>query len=112
MVRSWGRLEVGSAPSSDLVRRWGKTCGQKMGHNIYRVEQFSHHITLYTATNIAFNALQALIFISTVLTNNIQSNYNVDSKMKYSNYMKIQFKALIYFELEQTLNYNFELDPN
>ena len=31
MVRSWGRLEVGSAPSSDLVRSWGKTCGWKMG---------------------------------------------------------------------------------
>ena len=31
MVRSWGRSEVGSAPSSDLVRSWGKTCGWKMG---------------------------------------------------------------------------------
>ena len=31
MVGSWGRLEVGSAPSSNLVRRWGKNCGQKMG---------------------------------------------------------------------------------
>ena len=31
VVRSWGRSEVWSAPSSDLVRRWGKTCGQKMG---------------------------------------------------------------------------------
>ena len=31
MVESWGRSEVGSAPSSNLVRRWGKTCGQKMG---------------------------------------------------------------------------------
>ena len=31
MVGSWGRLEVGSAPSSDLVRSWGKTCGPKMG---------------------------------------------------------------------------------
>ena len=31
MVVSWGRLEVGSAPSSDLVKRWGKTCGQEMG---------------------------------------------------------------------------------
>ena len=31
MVRSWGRSEVGSAPSSDLVRSWGKTCGQKKG---------------------------------------------------------------------------------
>ena len=31
MVGSRGRSEVGSAPSSDLVRSWGKTCGQKMG---------------------------------------------------------------------------------
>ena len=31
MVGGWGRSEVGSAPSSDLVRSWGKTCGQKMG---------------------------------------------------------------------------------
>ena len=31
MVGSWGRSEVGSAPSSDLVRSWGKTCGRKMG---------------------------------------------------------------------------------
>ena len=32
----------------------------------------------------------------------IQSNYNVDSNMKYLNYMKIQLKPLIYFELQQT----------
>ena len=31
MVGSWGRSEVGSAPCSNLVRSWGKTCGQKMG---------------------------------------------------------------------------------
>ena len=31
MVGSWGRSEVGSAPSSNLVRRWGKTWGWKMG---------------------------------------------------------------------------------
>ena len=31
MVGSWGRSEVGSAPSSDLFRSWGKTCGRKMG---------------------------------------------------------------------------------
>ena len=33
-----------------------------------------------------------------------QSNYNVDSNMKSSNYSKILFKALIYFELQQNLN--------
>ena len=34
----------------------------------------------------------------------IQSNYNVDSYTKTSNYSKVRFKALIYFGLEQTLN--------
>ena len=34
----------------------------------------------------------------------IQWNYNVDSNMQSSNYSKVQFKALIYFELQQTLN--------
>ena len=33
-----------------------------------------------------------------------QLNYNVDSNMKSLNYSKIQFKALIYFELQQSLN--------
>ena len=31
-------------------------------------------------------------------------NYNVDSNMKSLNYSKIQFKGLIYFELQQSLN--------
>ena len=31
-------------------------------------------------------------------------NYNVDSNMKSSNYSKIRFKGLIYFELQQSLN--------
>ena len=34
---------------------------------------------------------------------NVHSNYNVDSNMKTSNYMKIRFKALIYFELQETM---------
>ena len=33
-----------------------------------------------------------------------ESIYNEDSNMKSSNYTKIQLKALIYFELQQTLN--------
>ena len=33
----------------------------------------------------------------------MQSNYNVDYNTKSSNYMKIQLKALDYFELQQTL---------
>ena len=31
--------------------------------------------------------------------------------MKSSNYSKIRFKPLIYFELQQNLNLNFELKP-
>ena len=34
----------------------------------------------------------------------VHSIYNVDSNTKSSNYIKIWFKGLIYFELEQTLN--------
>ena len=34
----------------------------------------------------------------------IQSNYNVDSNMESLNYSKIRFKALIYFELQQSSN--------
>ena len=34
----------------------------------------------------------------------VHSIYNVHSNMKTSNYMKIRFKGLIYFELEQTSN--------
>ena len=41
---------------------------------------------------------------------NVHSNYNVVSNTKTSNYMKIQFKALIYFELQETLKQYFELE--
>ena len=34
----------------------------------------------------------------------IQLNYNVDSNTKSLNYSKIQFKALIYVELQKSLN--------
>ena len=46
-----------------------------------------------------------------MLMQSTQLNYNVGSNAKSSNYSKVQFKALIYFELEQTLNKNFELKP-
>ena len=39
----------------------------------------------------------------------IQSNYNVYANTKSLNYTKVRFKPLIYFELQQTSNYNFEL---
>ena len=45
------------------------------------------------------------------LYSNVHWNYNVYSNMKTSNYMKIRFKALIYFELQHTSNLNFELKP-
>ena len=32
------------------------------------------------------------------------TNYNIDSNTKSLNYSKIQFKPLIYFELQQSLN--------
>ena len=32
------------------------------------------------------------------------TNYNIDSKTKSSNYSKIRFKPLIYFEVQQSLN--------
>ena len=32
------------------------------------------------------------------------TNYNVDPNTKTSNYSKVQFKALIYFELQQSFN--------
>ena len=33
---------------------------------------------------------------------NVHLNYNVDSNTKTLNYMKIWFKATIYFELQET----------
>ena len=36
--------------------------------------------------------------------------YNVDSNTKSLNYMEIQFKALICFELQETSKYHFELE--
>ena len=39
----------------------------------------------------------------TFLTSKSHSIYNVDSNMESLNYMKIRFKALIYFELQETL---------
>ena len=38
-----------------------------------------------------------------------QSNYNIDSSTKSSNYMKIQLKALNCFELQETSKWYFEL---
>ena len=91
-----------------------------MGRNVWMC--FDSSINSH---DIAFNALHALIFVSTVLTNkipysihnsialifcidcldipfNVHLNYNVDSNTQTSNYMKIRFKAMIYFELQET----------
>ena len=43
-----------------------------------------------------------VLTISTCL--HVHLNYNADSNMKSSNYRKIRFKALIYFELQQSSN--------
>ena len=40
----------------------------------------------------------------TPLTSKSHAIYNVGSNMKSLKYMKIQFKTLIYFELQQSLN--------
>ena len=53
MVRSWGRLEVGSAPSSNLVRRWGNTCGWKMGQPGLKTGQVRRWGTTYIYTKIS-----------------------------------------------------------
>ena len=46
-----------------------------------------------------------LEFISLLLeTLKMCMNYNVDSNTKSSNYSKIRFKPLIYFELQKSLN--------
>ena len=37
-------------------------------------------------------------------TSKMCTNYNVDSNTKFSNYSKIRFKPLIYFELQQSSN--------
>ena len=34
----------------------------------------------------------------------VHLNYNADSNTKSSNYSEIQFKPMIYFELQQSLN--------
>ena len=46
------------------------------------------------------------VYVNTVNTDtiNYNVNYNIDSNMKTLNYIKVRFKALIYFGLEQTLN--------
>ena len=54
--------------------------------------------TLGVSISNAFNA----IYVEAVNTFSTQSHYNVYSSMKSSNYMKIQLKALKYFQLQQT----------
>ena len=63
---------------------------------------------LYCVHNIIFwpfwhvNSKKEAIVQFYVHTDKMRSNYNVDSNTKSLNYMKIQFKALNYFELQQT----------
>ena len=46
--------------------------------------------------------IQFIYFLSK--TSKMCMNYNVDFNSKSSNYMKIRFKGLIYFELQKSLN--------
>ena len=56
-------------------------------------------------SNMPFDLLLIVQYLasSTPLTSKSHWTNNVDSNMKSSNYMKIRFKALIYFELQETL---------
>ena len=108
-LKTFCRLKIGWI----LRKLWAEMCGCVLT------------VVSTVSTNIAFNALHALIFVSTVSTNkipysvhssialifcidclnmpfNVHSNYNVGSNTKTSNYIKIRFKALIYFELQET----------
>ena len=58
----------------------------------------------------SFSSCQPKISISPSLTPKSNSIHTVDPDTKSSNYMKIWLKALNYFELQQTLKYQFELE--
>ena len=63
-------------------------------------------VSTVSTNNIAYtihNSI-ALIFCINCLNMpfNVHSNYNIVSNTKTLNYMKIQFKALIYFELQES----------
>ena len=66
---------------------------------------------LYALCRILSKTLKIEIFLTDFLdfisllseVSKMCTNYNIDSNTKSSNYSKIQFKALIYFELQHSL---------
>ena len=75
-------------------------------HGIQCIACFNRHIdSVDKKIPYSIHNSIALIFCINCLDMpfNVYSNYNLDSNMKTSNYMKIQFKGLIYFELQETL---------
>ena len=59
---------------------------------------------MFDTSDMPFDLLLIVLYMapSTPPTSKSHSIYNVDSNTKSSNYMKIQFKAFIYFELQET----------
>ena len=66
----------------------------------------------FNTFNIPFDLLFIVQYLAplTSLISKSRLIYTVDPNMKSSNYMKIWLKALNYFELQQTLKYQFELE--
>ena len=61
---------------------------------------------IFDTSDMPFDLLLIVQYLAplTPPTSKSHSIYNVDSNSKTSNYSKIQFKGLIYFELQQSSN--------
>ena len=68
-----------------------------------RATNTSIFVLTVSTNNIAYTIHNSIALIFSIdcldMPFNVHSNYNVVSNMETSNYMKIRFKALIYFEL-------------
>ena len=71
-------------------------------HSIKCIACFDLHIDSVDKQDTLLNTQSFVSTISTCL--HVHSNYNADSNTKSSNYSKIHFKPLIYFELQQNSN--------
>ena len=58
----------------------------------------------HASTYIGFDGMVGKLSVSAFTYPVLCSNYNVDCNSMSSNYSKIQFKPLIYFELKQSSN--------
>ena len=74
--------------------------------------QYSQVFHTFDTFDIPFDLLFIVQYLvpSTPLTSKSHSIYIVDPNTKFSNYMKILIKSLNYFELQQTLKYQFKLE--